>query len=421
MFVDKRLNKNGSITFRVTYNDDAGKRKRLPSKDHPKFKTVQEAQIWVKSQDAYHQAKRAKMAKKMEWKTKFYNFEALETAFYEWHKKRAPNSWQNDRLYMVYVFDFFLNKKQQGNVNMWNLFFQEFKDWLESDAKGTKKNSPKTISYSTANHVIRTINNFQEFLVLYNHMDPEVKVTLECFPQHLVGKRTWEDVIQKDEFAQVHKALCATNQDVADFFYVAYWTGMRFSEIRGLPMGYLYSGELSGPIGEELKKHGIKSHGYIVLESQIASKNIERDKNFTVDRKPLKTKRKISPENARTIPIMDKECWNVLARRYKQQKHLFDATQYGTKRDNYLLFDEIPMSRLTTTLRETYEKLNMKPKSFHCCRHSRATYLVGETRSYFLGKAILGHKSDVFDDYVHTYEMIALKAKQNDQEIEELE
>lgn len=419
MYVDERKNKNGTITYRITFIDEEGKRRRLSPKKHPKFTTRAQADSWVKTQAAYQEAQRARMEKKYEWRNKFYDFQKLESDFVKWHKKRAPNSYTSTKLYLTYVFDFFLNKKQSGNVNQWNLWHQEFRDWLEEEAKGSKKGGDK-LSYSTLNHVIRTFNNFQEFLIAYNHMDPEARLVCECFPQHLVGKRSWEDVITEEEFDATHERLQDDDADTADFFYVAYWTGMRFSELRGLPMAYLYGGQLEGPIAEELKKHGIKHYGYIVLESQLAGKAIERIDGHKVDRKPLKGKRTISPENARTIPILDKECWNILARRYKAQDMLIKKQTFGADKANYLLFDGLSMSQLNRSLKAAQEAVGLNPKSYHCCRHSRATYLVGETRSFFLGKAMLGHKSDVHEDYIHIFEMIALKARQKTQTIDEI-
>lgn len=419
MYVDERKNKNGSTTFRISFAGEGGKRTRLSPAKHPKFLTKAEALAWVRTQGAYLAAQRARMAKKLEWRDKYYDFVKLEVEFIAWYKKRAPNSWKSTSLYLVFMFEFFLNQKHAGNVNQWNLLHQEFRDWLEESARGTKLKTAKKLSYSTINHCIRTLNNFQTFLVAYKHMDHEARVVCECFPQHLIGKRSWEDVITKDEFALVHSRLAMRDPDVADFFYVAYWTGMRFSEIRGLPMSYLYGGQLEGPIADELKKHGLNHYGYIVLESQLEGKAVVRTAG-SVSRKPLKTKKKISPENARTIPILDKECWNILARRYKTQKVQLVTLVYGHNKDNYLLFDELPMSRLNKGLVEVYRHLGLKPKSFHCCRHSRATYLVGETRSFFLGKAMLGHKSDVHEDYIHIYALINLKAKQKSQNIEEI-
>jgi integrase len=87
---------------------------------------------------------------------------------------------------------------------------------------------------------------------------------------------------------------------------------------------------------------------------------------------------------------------------------------------DYVLFDDLKYNDAVRALRQAYEELRREPKSFHCCRHSYATFLVGKTRSYFLARAVLGHRSDAFDRYNHIYEQIALKAKQKVQEIDEI-
>ncbi len=417
IYVASRKNKDGSSTWRITYLDENGKRCRMSPKLHPKFLTKEEAETWAKTQKAYEQSRRAKTIKKAEWRSKFYNFNEIEKEFIEWHKTYAPNSYRSDHLYLTYVFDFFLNVKQQGNVNMWNLFHEEFKSWLIKEAVGTKKTTKK-ISYSTANHCIKTLNNLQNYLTSHQKMDRESNVPCKCFPQHFVNKRGYEDVITYEEFYRVLAEMRAIDDASADFFVVAFWTGMRVSETLGLPMSYLYGGKLEGPIADEMNKHKIQIHGYIVLESQLRDDYISRDEFKKIHRKPLKTKKKISAENARTIPITDKDCWNVLVARYKSQQELYAKLEYGLNKDDYPLFDGLNMTRANTALREAYTRLGVaKHKTFHCARHSRATYLVGETRSYFLGKAIIGHKSDVFDDYVHIYEFISIKAKQSDDEI----
>jgi integrase len=210
------------------------------------------------------------------------------------------------------------------------------------------------------------------------------------------------------------------NEGVADFFYIAYHTGMRFNEIKGLPMKFLYAGSLEGPLGDELARYNFTTYGYIVLESQADDKATKRLPDLSFKRKPLKTRKSISAKDARTVPITDKGAWNILARRFNAQKKLLEKTLYGSDKLNYLLFDNLNGVALNSTLKEAYKDLGKKPKTYHCCRHSKATYLVGQTRSYFLGKAILGHKSDVFDDYLHIYEMIAVQAKQSENDIQEI-
>jgi integrase len=73
-------------------------------------------------------------------------------------------------------------------------------------------------------------------------------------------------------------------------------------------------------------------------------------------------------------------------------------------------------------LRRVYvDNPHLGSKSYHCCRHSYTTLLVGETRSYFLVRMITGHRSQkAFERYLHVYEQVALAARQESQEIDVL-
>src|SRR5690606_3377101 len=140
----------------------------------------------------------------------------------------------------------------------------------------------------------------------------------------------------------------------------------------------------------------------------------------TIARKPLKGRKKISPKNSRIIPIREKETWNVLARRYKEQKAALESKVWGRDPINYMLFEDLKYSKAKRSLESAYEGSVFTTKTWHDCRHSFCTFFVGETRSFFLARAILGHKSNAFEKYLHIYEEMTLKAKQNQQEIEEI-
>lgn len=63
-----------------------------------------------------------------------------------------------------------------------------------------------------------------------------------------------------------------------------------------------------------------------------------------------------------------------------------------------------------------------KYKSFHCCRHTRCTELVGETRDFVLARMWLGHtRQEVTLRYTHIYQQAAREAKRQVQEIEFIE
>ena len=418
MYIQKRKNKEG-IYYSFSYLDKDGRRIRLKRAEHPHFTNREEAEAWAKSQDAYRASMKAKIEQRLAWKKKYYQFDELLGKYLKYQKKQAPNSWRNSRIYLEhYVFHFFLEIKKANNVNTWHILFNEFCDWLEDEAKTTR--TEEQISYSTANHVIRTLNTFLTFLTKYNLMNHENNVTCRAFPETKLSYKGFEDVIQEDEFNKVHFRLKLINETAADFFHVLYHTGMRFNELFSLQISALFSGELDGALHDEMELHKIEYFGYVVLDSQCESQSRVRAEDGTLKRKPLKGRRNIHPRNNRTIPIMDKTSWNILARRYKGQKKLLDKREFGSDAVNYILFNDLKYNEAVRCLRQAYQELHLEAKSYHSCRHSFATFLVGRTRSYFLARTVLGHRSDAFDRYNHIYEQIALKAKAKVQEIDEI-
>ena len=419
MYVQEKKTKSGSY-YSFTYYDKSGRRIRLKKSQHPHFTNREEAEEWAKSQRAYEASVKAKAEQRLAWKNKYYEFKSLSEKYEKFQKKQAPNSWKNNMLYLEhYVLPYFLDMKKANNANFWHLSMNEFIEWLEDEAE-TIKAPRRKISYSTANHIIRTLNTFLTFLEKNKLISPESNVTCEAFGKDKLNYKGYEDVLEPKEFGLIHSKLSSINPDAADFFYVLYHTGMRFNELFSLPMTALMSGELTGPVHDELQLHKIKYYGYLILESQCDSKSRVRNEDGSLTRKPLKTRKTIHAKNNRTIPIMDKECWNILARRFKAQKEAFMKKQFGIDKINYIIFDELKYNEAVRDLREAFESCNLAPKPYHNCRHSYATFLVGKTRSVFLARTILGHKSEVFDRYNHIYEMIAIKSKRDVQEIEEI-
>jgi integrase len=414
MYIDRRVRKDGTEWFSITYIDPkTKKRTRMPRDKHPHFSTQDEAKKWVKTQDAAFHAAKQRSQDKVAWREKFYDFAELVGKFQIWVKQRAPNQNAESRQRLdYYIMPFFLETKMCNNVNQWRYFYQEFRTFLDQDAISPKYN--RKISYSYKNHVINTLNQFTQFLLDHNQMDPENRVLCSHFPRHLVGSRSVEDVLSSEEFTDVHKRLTKIDPDVADFFYILRHTGMRFNELWSLPLTGLHSGQMEGALDKTLSEVNIKYFGYIFLESQCERGRIKDDKGLYV-RKPLKSRKKIDMKGARTIPIADKECWNILARRFKTKKgNNIDMGQT-------LFFENVSKTTLERSINELYQILPYKKKEFHCLRHTYATFLIGETRNYFLAQAILGHRTlRIFESYNHLFELMNIRAKSKNQSIEEI-
>lgn len=419
MYVDERKNKNGTVTYRFTYLDSDGKRRRYPqSKVPPSALTSKAAaEEWAASQAAILDAKKAEIARKLSWRSQHHDFEGLLDRYAGWQKKNAPNSWKSCVYYLEHwVFAFYLTARQSANVNDWYLHFQAFRDWLAGPHEGRAE----PLAFSTQNNIIKALNTFLKCLKAYNLIDPASVLECPAYPEHMLATRDASAVILEPERDLILAQLRAKYPPAADFFLVAWHTGMRFNELFSLPITALFKGEIRH---EKLKKRlallGIEYHGYIYLESQAVNDDRKREKNGTLARKPLKGCKSIGPKNARVIPIRSREIWNVLAARYKTEQARLQTAVYGPDPKEYVFFEDAEWNKTVNGLRETYQGLKLVPKGYHCCRHTFITLLVGETGDEMLVRMISGHKTaKAFERYQHLYEQIAMAAKQQEQEID---
>jgi hypothetical protein len=119
-------------------------------------------------------ARRAYVEQKLAWKNQHYQFESLVRKFENWQKERAPQSYSNNVYYLEqWVLNYYLNVRQQNNVNSWHLHFQDFRDWLQTDARQVVRGKDKPLAAGTINNILRTVNVFLSFLEAYNLIDPD--------------------------------------------------------------------------------------------------------------------------------------------------------------------------------------------------------------------------------------------------------
>lgn len=240
---------------------------------------------------------------------------------------------------------------------------------------------------------------------------------LEAFPDDYNAYRTAEDIVEKDEFEAVYKQLLHLGYETeAHFYRFLYFTGCRFGEAIGISLIDIKQGNISSEkFHETLDRHGIIYHGYINLMSQPDNPNkSQRGKNGCVKRKPLKGKKAISAKYARTIPIEDKELWNILVVRAQEQIKKYKQGKYGLVRSDYLLFDGIDKTTAAARLRKAFEAAGYTYKTWHLLRHTRGTELYSNTWNKDLCKVWLGHTSDkVFERYNHAHELMVTKDKEN--------
>lgn len=415
MYWEKRKNIKGVNYYSFAYFDSRLKRSiRLKKSEIPSgIDTDKKAEEYCRIKEAEHESAKIKILRKLEWKKKFYDFNELFELYKKEMQKRAPNTWGNSCYFLEqYVFPYFLGEKQSNNINNWSLFYQDFIDWL-IEVRPAKGNG-KTISYSTKNHVITALNNFMVIMKLKNKIERVDKC--QKFQAHLIQLRDIDDVYTEDEIIEISARLNDNNSGLSELFHVLLCTGLRISECLALSVEDFYVGEPEHEtLKNSLKRHGLQTFGYLVIESQLNQKGKIRDNNGVVFRKPLKGRRRIKTGEGRIVPIFDRDIFNILAKRYNAELERLSANVYGTDSKNYLLFDGFTRNTLNSALANIYLKLThkYKKKCQHCCRHTFSTKFVGMTcGDFFLAKAILGHKDvDTTMRYVHIFEAINRKVK----------
>lgn len=360
-----------------------------------------EAKTCIRLLQAHYQQESFLIQKRLAWENEFYNFNALLDQYLLIQKKKAPNSWKNNEFYLKhYVLPYFLSIKKLNNIELWSSYFEEYKDWLES--KAIQVRSKSTISYSGKNHAIKAMNTFLK--QLYDKRIIKSISKCEAFPEHLIGKRDIDDVISVSEMESIYSNLKSTSKLEAIFFRYLYFSGMRFSEALAISLADIFQGEMtdsSNILSKRIKTHNIKYYGYIVSDSQV-------DEKF--NRFPFKGKKEISEKYSRFIPIVDKQLWNDLVELAQELFKKWNGQEADKK--NMFLFKGINDTTSTNKLKESFRYCGLKYRSWHCCRHSRATYLIGETGDEILAKAWLGHSSSrVFERYNHLFQQIVRNEK----------
>ncbi len=232
--------------------------------------------------------------------------------------------------------------------------------------------------------------------------------------------RDADSLIPRKEFDHIYKRMLELDEQSAIFYQTCYFTGMRFNEVFGLSIDDLFPGEIEDNVlNKILEQHDIEYYGYIVLQDQPSDKARKRNADGTIERKPLKSKKSISEKNNRIIPITDKDLYNNLVKLYKKQKELQKNKVYGHESKNYVLFDELNVSMPKRFLESAYSLSGFQYKTFHCCRHTRATELVGLTQNFILAKYWLGHsRQETTERYTHIFQQSNRQVKNKEKLIE---
>lgn len=142
----------------------------------------------------------------------------------------------------------------------------------------------------------------------------------------------------------------------------------------------------------------IKYFGYIMINSQLDYRKMRAgDRPIKV---ALKEARVINEKSTKVIPVIDKSLWNELVRRYNVHT---DDPKYTNPELN-LLFPSLSKPYADRILRLAFNRSNIPFRSWHMCRHTRCTFVHGETYNSALAKIWLGHKKEqVHENYNHSY------------------
>ena len=242
----------------------------------------------------------------------------------------------------------------------------------------------------------------------------------EAFPAYTLTEKGIEALISLDEMEEVYAQLIKNGAKLEAVFYrFLFFTGMRFNEALGLHPANIYDGKIEErALASHLERHSIKYYGYVVFNSQPDHKTRGlRDPKGIIQRKPLKGRKRIDDRSARTVVITDKLLWNELVALHNQVLVHFDGKLFGEDISQYPIFEGADKTSSANKLRKAYEKVGLHYRSWHCCRHTRATMLIGETGNTFLARLWLGHSSEkVLNRYVHIYEAVVRSVKKKNGE-----
>lgn len=421
MKAELRTNGNGEKYYSFVYYDRVTKKPKRISKTEIRrrfggdISNHDKAIEACKLLSAEFDSLKKRIEKRIAWESEFYSFSQLLDFYETQQKKKAPNSFKNNVHYLkYYVLPFFLSIKKCNNLTLWFDYYTEFKDWLEDEARLIMRPEQK-ISYASKNHAISALNTFMHGLFRRRIIDRYF--ACESFPEHSLNEKGIDDIIKDDEMERLYARLKQSGHLCeAVFFRFLYFTGMRFNEALGVHPANLYEGAIEDRIlAKHLEQEKLSYFGYVVIDSQPSHENRGlRDKTGVIHRKPLKGRTKINDKSARTVIITDKVLWNDLVDLHNETLAKHEAGFFGKKIDQYPLFEGIERTTSTRRLQNAYESCGLKYRSWHCCRHTRATMLIGETANTFLARLWLGHSSEkVLKRYVHIYESVIRAAKKN--------
>lgn len=416
--------KTGAMYASFTYYDTTLKRTvRLKKSEAPSdIDTEEKAKAFAATKMAAFETMKIRLNRRMEWNQKYQDFNELLQIFENHLERRGDRTWRNTSYYLSqYVYPFFLNEKHTPLIPDWPNLYNDFHAWLLATKKA-KKSKEDLLSYSTRNHIISALNTFLDVMYLNRRVLEPVQKCRK-FPAHLLTKKDLSSVHSEEEIEAIFEALLEISPASADFFYILANTGLRTSEALGISTADLFKG---APADETLQRmlatHGIECFGYLSITSQVDLPNKVRAEDKTVRRAPLKGRKAIGAREGRIVPLITKETFNILARRFNAEREKIVSNPGAVPNTkDVLLFDGLTKSIFTRHLAAAYSKLKSRfsYKSPHCLRHTFSTKFAGQTKGDFnLCRIVLGHRDEeTTRGYAHLFEEIAQNT-QTDQQLD---
>ncbi|RYZ54158.1 MAG: hypothetical protein EOP07_16490, partial [Proteobacteria bacterium] len=394
-----RLRKYGGGKYSVRYLSYlTGKYKCVSVRKSGVFTSKEAATEWARINLRDFLVKEFQTLERQNWRTNAKIVERFNE-YSLWKIEEQPRSAKQD-LSMLSNFGipFFICELKEHNPNTWGEFGEELQTWLKKTAK-TRKG--ETLAVSSANKIINSLNHFLKWMRRKKYIEYGNFRPFESFDQRKQNRRTEKDLVTEEVFLAIHKII--SNQEGGKLFADMWWVqrkcGFRVSELLGL-MFYWLSDECPDFIKEEFEPRGLKIYGSLYLESQPAKAYISRV-DGTIERTALKWRDCISHENARTVPILEKETWKILVKRYGVQCELWDEKKFGPVKDAYLLFDGAQRNTYLERINQAYKQLGLKGGGSHVLRHSLSTEWGIMKINDKVKELVLGHKEDARKAYDH--------------------
>ena len=405
------LRKYGN-NYRIRYMSPlSGKMKRRPLKITGRFLSRELAEAWAEEHLPRIIEAELVMLERQRWRT--YPVLCKRVNEYKAFKlKKAPRSARQDLSMLTnLVLPYFAVEQELKDPREWFLRSKRFKAWLLNREEGAKTAAGEPISVSTANKAINSLNKFGEWLVDFEYINEADYRPLKAYSASMQNKKGADDLVDEQEFHLVRERLRKDDNPLwAELWLVQYWTGMRINELVGLTLNFL-SPEAPQEVHDVITAAGLPIYGAILLDSQPAQDHIKRI-GQQIPRTPLKWRDKISPRNSRVIPVVNKEVWNILARRHEEQMKLYDRAVWGDNPAQYLLFEGAQKLKYTMKIMEAYERVGLTPKGSHSLRHTRITAWTALSIPDKIMELIFGNKAQAREGYIHLVEVLNRKAQE---------